>query len=182
MPTKKKTSKTIKSKTSKADTKVKKAVAKRVRAVSSESETPAAPTPQTPELAVPEGRYFLGIGRRKTATCTVRLYQGKGEISVNSKPIEQYFPEPFLVDKIVSPLSLVGKDKSFEITVKVSGGGKNAQAEAIRLGIARALVESDPELRLTLKREGFLSRDARAKERKKYGLKRARKAPQFSKR
>jgi len=151
------------------------------------SKLPTPPVEETKEVKPSlfpkkEGRYTLGVGRRKTSTCLVRLYKGTGEVLVNGKTFEEYFSEPFMMQKILTPLALVGKDKAYDITIKISGGGKNSQAEAVRLGIARALVAEDAELRTTLKHEGFLTRDPRAKERKKYGLKRARKAPQYSKR
>lgn len=131
-----------------------------------------------------EGRlYHFAVGRRKTAHAVVKLFpKGKGEVIVNGKPLEQYFPEPFVSDLVLAPLVLVGKEKEVDCSVRVLGGGRHSQAEAVRHGIARALVGFDQDLRSTLKKAGFLTRDARAKERKKYGLKRARKGPQFSKR
>jgi small subunit ribosomal protein S9 len=126
-------------------------------------------------------KYSYGTGRRKSAIARVRLYPGDGSITVNDKPAAEYFSTS-LLGGLMPVLTSVGKEKAFRISAKVVGGGKAGQADAVRHGIARALVELDPELRTTLKKVGYLSRDPREKERKKYGLKRARKAPQFSKR
>ncbi len=127
--------------------------------------------------------YIYATGKRKSAVARVRLYpNGEGEITVNDKPLEKYFTLMTSVGVIKSPLKLTGLTKNFNITAKIIGGGVSAQAEALRHGISRALLEYNPELRTTLKKAGFLTRDARVKERKKPGLKRARKAPQFSKR
>jgi small subunit ribosomal protein S9 len=126
--------------------------------------------------------YIEAVGRRKTATARVRLYQGTGEIVVNDKPMPEYFGRALDQMILRQPLALVGAENSYNISVHVKGGGEGGQASAVRLGIARALIESDPNLRPALKAAGFLTRDARAKERKKPGLKRARKAPQYTKR
>lgn len=127
--------------------------------------------------------YFYASGKRKTSVARVRMYSGgKGEFTVNEKPAEEYFSLLTSKGIVNSPLKLTGMNKKFDVSVKVDGGGMNSQAEAIRHGVARALLEFDPELRATLKKAGFLTRDARTKERKKPGLKRARRAPQFSKR
>jgi small subunit ribosomal protein S9 len=128
-------------------------------------------------------KYFYGLGRRKEATARVRLYAKKGASVVNEKSVEDYFnlSKP-LCDTVFEPLKLTGNLEKMIVSARVSGGGLSAQAEAIRLGIARALVEEDENLRTTLRKAGFVTRDPREKERKKYGLKRARKAPQFSKR
>jgi len=127
--------------------------------------------------------YHFAVGRRKTASAKIKLFpRGKGEIVVNEKILTDYFKEPNFSATALQPLTALGKEIEFDIKAKVTGGGKHAQAEAVRHGIARALVGFDNELRTTLKKSGFLTRDARAKERKKYGLKRARKGPQFSKR
>ena len=128
------------------------------------------------------GKYNHGIGKRKTSIAQVRIYKGEGKVLINDQPIKDWADYPELAQKITSPLKAVGLEKKFDITILVKGGGKNSQAEAIRHGIARALEDSDSTLRGTLKQLGFLSRDSRIKERKKYGLKRARRAPQFSKR
>lgn len=127
-------------------------------------------------------QYIEAVGRRKTATARVRLYPGTGEVIVNDKPMDVYFGRE--LDRMIlkQPLTLTGTEASFNISVHVRGGGDNGQAAAVRLGIARALCESDANLRPSLKSAGFLTRDARAKERKKPGLKRARKAPQYTKR
>lgn len=121
--------------------------------------------------------YIEAIGRRKTATARVRLYPGTGEIVVNELPVNVYFGRALDQMILRQPLSLTGTESSYNISVRVNGGGDSGQAAAVRLGIARALCESDSNLRPVLKGAGFLTRDARAKERKKAGLKRARKAP-----
>ena len=127
--------------------------------------------------------YYYGTGKRKTAVARVRLYKnGKGELTVNDTEGKKYFPLSKLHATMESPLKLTSLNKKFDITVKVDGGGVVAQAEAIRHGVARALLKYDEALRITLKRAGFLTRDSRVKERKKPGLKKARRAPQFSKR
>ena len=129
-------------------------------------------------------KYFQAVGRRKTATAQVFLYpKGKGEILINKKDFREYFKESFVCQKnVLDPLKVTDNLEKFKIEVLVSGGGKNAQSEAVRLGISRALVMLNPELKPKLKALGFLKRDPRAKERKKFGLKRARRAPQWQKR
>ncbi len=128
-------------------------------------------------------KYYTGIGRRKTSTASIRLFpKGQGQFLINDKKIEAYFPENILKEKIYSPLKLTNLINKVDIIVLTSGGGKTGQAEAIRHGLARALQKFDINLRKTLKVAGFLTRDARIKERKKPGLKRARKAPQWAKR
>jgi small subunit ribosomal protein S9 len=126
--------------------------------------------------------YTEAVGRRKTASARVRLYPGTGEIVVNDKPMEQYFGRA--LDRMIlrQPLAVTGTEATYNISVHVAGGGEGGQAAAVRLGIARALCATDANLRPPLKAAGFLTRDARAKERKKPGLKRARKAPQYTKR
>ena len=121
-------------------------------------------------------------GRRKAAVARVRLRDGTGVVTVNKRPIDDYFPSATHRMIITEPLRLVEKSDIYDVDTTMDGGGISGQAGALRLGIARALVELDPELRLVLKRAGFLTRDAREKESKKYGLKKARKAPQYSKR
>jgi small subunit ribosomal protein S9 len=121
-------------------------------------------------------------GRRKAAVARVRLRPGSGVVTVNRRPIDEYFPSATHRMIITEPLRLVEKAEEFDVDTTMDGGGVSGQAGALRLGIARALAELDPELRVTLKRAGFLTRDAREKESKKYGLKKARKAPQYSKR
>ena len=126
--------------------------------------------------------YTEAVGRRKTASARVRLYPGTGDIVVNDKPVDQYFGRDLDQMILRQPLVLTGTESSFNISVKVRGGGEGGQAAAMRMGLARALVVTDPNLRPVLKAAGLLTRDARAKERKKPGLKRARKAPQYTKR
>jgi small subunit ribosomal protein S9 len=130
-------------------------------------------------------RYIETVGRRKTAVARVRLLpaakSGEGEIIVNKKKYDAYFPLPQLQKKVASPLEKLSL-KGISISVLVKGGGVSAQAEAVRHGIARALVEQNPDTRKKLKKSGYLSRDSRMVERKKYGLKKARRAPQWSKR
>jgi small subunit ribosomal protein S9 len=121
-------------------------------------------------------------GRRKAAVARVRIRPGTGAVTVNGRPIDDYFPSATHRMIITEPLRLVDKDETYDIDATMGGGGVSGQAGALRLGIARALAELDPELRVPLKRAGFLTRDAREKESKKYGLKKARKAPQYSKR
>jgi small subunit ribosomal protein S9 len=123
-----------------------------------------------------------GTGRRKSSTCRVILTEGTGKILVNGRDVNEYMPYPTLVMDLTQPLSTTATTSKFDLTINVSGGGFTGQAGAIRLGIARALIEFNPDYRLLLKKEGLLSRDSRAKERKKYGLKAARRASQFSKR
>jgi len=129
-----------------------------------------------------KGRYFYAIGRRKRAVAQVKLRVGKGEIAINKKEIQKYFSDFILQDIVRQAQICVGRPNGFDLEIKVSGGGTKGQAEAARHGAARALVLFEPNFRKRLKRAGFLKRDPRKKERKKYGLKRARKAPQFSKR
>lgn len=121
-------------------------------------------------------------GRRKEAVARVRLVPGTGTFQLNGRSLEDYFPTRAHRMIVGAPLRTVGKDKDFDVVARIEGGGVNGQAGALRLGIARALIELDPELRPALKAEGYLRRDPREKERRKYGLKKARKAPQYSKR
>lgn len=125
---------------------------------------------------------YWSVGRRKTAIARIKLALGNGDITINDKPLEEYSIKPIQRSKVLAPLALVERQDAFDVSVKVMGGGRMAQLDAIALGIARALIQYDLALRPQLKQAHFLTRDARAKERKKYGLKRARKAPQFSKR
>lgn len=128
-------------------------------------------------------QYFYSAGKRKTAIARVKLFDnGKGDILVNDKKVRDYFPTNLHTENAVAPLRLADALKRFDIVATIKGGGKSAQSDALRHGISRALLLIDPDLRPTLKREGFLRRDARIKERKKPGLKGARRAPQFSKR
>jgi small subunit ribosomal protein S9 len=121
-------------------------------------------------------------GRRKAAVARVRIRPGTGVVTVNKRPIDEYFPSATHRMILTEPLRLVEKDEAYDVDCTLDGGGVSGQAGALRLGIARALAELDPEVRVPLKRAGFLTRDAREKESKKYGLKKARKAPQYSKR
>jgi len=124
----------------------------------------------------------LTTGRRKGAVARVRLSPGDGGFTVNGRQVDDYFPTRVHRMLARGPLTTLGRERDYDVTVTIRGGGIAGQAGAVRLGIARALVEIDPELRTQLKAEGFLTRDAREKERRKYGLKKARKAPQYSKR
>ena len=121
-------------------------------------------------------------GRRKQAVARVRLRNGAGALTVNKRPIEEYFPSASHRMIVTEPLRLTTTEETYDVDATIDGGGIAGQAGALRLGIARALAELDPELRDSLKKAGFLTRDAREKESKKYGLKKARKAPQYSKR
>jgi small subunit ribosomal protein S9 len=121
-------------------------------------------------------------GRRKEAVARVRIRPGTGKITVNKRPIEDYFPSETHRMIVTEPLRLTTLNETYDVDATMDGGGVSGQAGALRLGIARGLVNLDEELRTTLKRAGFLTRDAREKESKKYGLKKARKAPQYSKR
>ena len=147
-------------------------------------ETPLTIVEETADLAgKKKSEYLYGVGRRKTAIAQVRVYKkGDGKISVNNKDVKALFPNVELQDKILSPLKIVGQMDKLAVTVIVQGGGKVAQAEAIRHGISRALLLLNPNFRKPLKKADFLTRDSRKKERKKPGLKRARKAPQWTKR
>jgi len=121
-------------------------------------------------------------GRRKEAVARVRLVPGTGSFDINGRTLDDYFPTRVHRMVAVAPLRLLGREKDFDVIATIRGGGIAGQAGAIRLGIARALLDLDPEVRAQLKAEGYLRRDAREKERRKYGLKKARKAPQYSKR
>ena len=125
---------------------------------------------------------FLGTGRRKSSVARVILTSGKGAFIINGRPFEEYIPSAATRLDVTQPLVLTESEGKYDITVNVFGGGLTGQAGAIRLGITRALLEINPELRAILKPAGLITRDPRAKERKKYGLKKARRAPQFSKR
>ena len=128
-------------------------------------------------------QYYEGIGRRKASTARVRLMNGSGLFVVNEKPLEEYFNREGDVDGIIAPLAAAGENlKVLDITVLVKGGGVTGQRDAIQLGVARALINMNPDYRPTMRQAGFLTRDPRVKERKKPGLKRARKAPTYTKR
>jgi small subunit ribosomal protein S9 len=121
-------------------------------------------------------------GRRKSAVCRARLLEGSGKWEINGRPIEDYFPSATHRMIISEPLKLTNTDGRYDIIARIEGGGISGQAGALRHAISKALAELDPDLRVGLKKAGFLTRDAREKERRKYGLKKARKAPQYSKR
>ena len=127
-------------------------------------------------------QYYEGIGRRKASTARVRLMNGNGEFIVNEKSLEDFFTRPGDAQMILSPLETVGRRNSLDVSVLVQGGGVTGQTDAVQLGIARALLKLDPDLKPVLRKSGFLTRDPREKERKKPGLKRARKAPTYTKR
>ncbi len=129
-----------------------------------------------------EKAQYAGTGKRKTSVARVILRPGDGKTWFNGRTLEEYFPRVIHRTQVLAPLKVAGLEGTFDIRVRVHGGGPSGQAGAVRHGIARALVEADPELRTPLKREGFLARDSRIVERKKAGLHKARKAPQFSKR
>ncbi len=134
------------------------------------------------ELMQKNGHYFYSNGKRKTSVARVRLYEnGKGEIIVNNKSVDDYFFGE-LIGKIKAPLKIANALKLFDVTALIHGGGVSSQADALRHGISKALLQYDPDLRSELKKAGFLTRDSRVKERKKPGLKRARRAPQWAKR
>jgi small subunit ribosomal protein S9 len=156
-------------------------------AVEDEAELPSSERadrmPTLDELGPRTDVYYYGTGRRKTSSAQVRLYPSKEPaIIVNDKPADEYFSRPVDIMLLRRPLRATATEDAFRITVKVKGGGITGQASAVRHGIARALTKANPEFRRTLRREGSLTRDPRMKERKKPGLKRARKAPQYTKR
>ena len=127
-------------------------------------------------------QYYYGTGRRKRSVARVRVIEGSGNIVVNDKDIQDYFERPVLQTIVRQPLAVTGTEGKYDVFVTVNGGGFSGQAGAVRHGLARALVDTDGNNRPVLKKAGYLTRDPRMKERKKYGLKKARKAPQFSKR
>ena len=155
-----------------------------------DSEGPVAYTSETnptPEQRAETGRVAVinpagATGRRKEAVARVRLVPGTGQWTVNGKPLDVYFPNKVHQQHVNEPFVTLELAGQYDIVARLHGGGVSGQAGALRLGIARALIEADPENRAALKKAGFLTRDARVKERKKYGLKKARKAPQYSKR
>lgn len=135
------------------------------------------------ELVAPTGEYIYGLGRRKTSIAKVRLFKkGNGQITVNGRPLSDYFGPIQLQNLITDTLTTVGLLGAVDILAEAQGGGVRGQADAVRLGLSRALIELNPVWRKTLKKLGNLTRDPRAKERKKFGLKKARRAPQWSKR
>ena len=121
-------------------------------------------------------------GRRKESVARVRLYDGTGTLTLNGKPLEKYFPTMAQRMRVLEPLRVAGAEGRYDIIAKLEGGGTTGQADALRLGIARGLIAVDPDLRPELKKAGLLTRDARIVERKKYGLRKARRAPQYTKR
>lgn len=129
------------------------------------------------------GLYYYALGRRKSSTARVRLYKGKGSITINDKPSTEYLESSqYLLHELDKPFNALQEENKFDITVKVSGGGLSGQVQAIRLAISKALVVKDENLRASLRRANLLGRDVREKERKKFGLKGARKQRQFTKR
>ncbi|MBO0805572.1 MAG: 30S ribosomal protein S9 [Nocardiopsaceae bacterium] len=153
-------------------------------------DAPSEYTTETPEVAsaphsgqrqVVTG-HGTGTGRRKEAVARVRIFPGTGQWKINGRPLDAYFPNKVHQQIISEPFVTLGAEGQFDVVARIGGGGTTGQAGALRLGIARALTVIDPENRPALKKTGFLTRDARVKERKKYGLKKARKAPQYSKR
>lgn len=196
MPAKKTTAKSAPKKTTKKPAAKKEAAPKAVKKTSKPSpviEQESAPTVTPPKprskvvakktVELPTGEYFYANGKRKTAIARVRLYKsGSGKIVVNDRSFESYFPVLSDQDRVYAPLRITNSLAAFDISAYVQGGGIQAQAEAIRHGISKALVTFKPEFRSMLKQEMFLRRDSRIKERKKFGLKRARRAPQWSKR
>jgi len=161
--------------------KVKKEIAKKPKAVKKVSTKKVVEKKE--KKAEPKEKFIEAIGRRKTALARVRIFpQGGKEFLINDKPLEKYFPMVLFQEIVLSPLEKMGFKDKFKITVITRGGGLHAQAVAIRHGVARALVLFNPDFRIKLKQTGYLTRDPRARERKKPGLKRARKAPQWKKR
>ena len=155
--------------------------AKREAALTGEAEEEPSAASRAPAKMAGDARY-LATGKRKTSIARVTLLPGSGKVEINKRALEEFFPRPLHQTTALQPLTITGYEGSVDVRVRVHGGGISGQAGAVRHGIARALTEVDPELRGELKRRGFLTRDARAKERKKAGLKKARKRPQFSKR
>lgn len=151
--------------------------AKSVAVVSAPKTTPVAHAPKAAPV-----RYTAGIGRRKTAVARIRLSRGTGKISINEQKVELYFTLPRLANTAQSSLEKLHVAKEYDVTARVFGGGIHAQAEAVRHGIARALVIVNPDFKAQLRGLGFLTRDPRMVERKKYGLRKARRAPQWAKR
>ncbi len=145
--------------------------------------TPSVLPVQATVLSKPKRLYHEAVGRRKTAVARVRISTGgKGNVTVGTKSLIEAFPDAVLRGIIMAPLVSVGQAELLDVSIHISGGGMRGQADAIRLGVARCLLKLNPTFRTALKKEGYLRRDARIKERKKYGLKRARRAPQWQKR
>lgn len=139
-------------------------------------------TVPTEKPTISKGRYVFATGRRKTAVANLRLFSGKGDLLVNKKPLQGYFFHKILQDTATRPFQLTGFSNDFHFTVTVNGGGMNSQAEAVRHALATALASMGQEIRNVMKKNGLLTRDSRKKERKKPGLRRARRAPQWAKR
>lgn len=148
------------------------------------AETKREPTAKkaAPAKSAHSGRYIEAVGRRKTAIARVRIFSGSGKLTVNDADSKSYFVMPGLIATAVSPLTELKLKSEFDVSAHVMGGGIHAQAEAIRLGVARAIVEKDPEWKKRLRALGFLTRDSRMVERKKYGKLKARRSPQWAKR
>ena len=145
--------------------------------------TPAsAAVPRVHKAAAKSGPYVEAVGRRKTAIARVRISAGDGKTTVNGMSSKEYFALPRLVAAAIAPLTNLKIEEKWDVSVKVSGGGIHAQADAIRMGVARCLVKDDPEWKTRLRAYGFMTRDSRMVERKKYGLKKARRSPQWTKR
>jgi small subunit ribosomal protein S9 len=155
--------------------------ARREAALTGEADDEGPAASRAPAKMESDSRY-LATGKRKNAIARVTLLSGSGKIEINGRPLEEFFPRPLHQTTATQPLTITGYETTVDVRARVHGGGVSGQAGALRHGIARALIEVDPELRGELKRRGFLTRDARAKERRKAGLKKARKRPQFSKR
>ena len=162
----------------------KKAVKKTTKVAKKPEEKPVVKVVTKKKVATGGAKeYFYANGKRKTSVARVRLYpKGTGVLTVNNRAGSNYFPTDVQQQIIAAPLKITSNLGVFDIIVRITGGGPMSQTEAVRHGIAKALLEYDPSLRITLKHAGLLTRDSRIKERKKYGLKRARRAPQFSKR
>jgi len=143
---------------------------------------PAAEAKETPKAKKASGKYIFAVGRRKTATAKVKLFDGSGDFIVNDRKLDQYFPYLPWQKNAVAALAATGMEKNYDVAVRVLGGGLSAQSAAVAHGVARALVTKDEGFKKVLRGYGLLTRDPRMKERKKPGLKRARRAPQWSKR
>lgn len=166
-----------------------KKIVKKAKPVSSAKAVPATATKKaikkefkSEPVIEKSGEMSRSVGRRKSASARVRIYRGNGEITVNGMDFKKYFPFFSWQDSVTAPLKAMAKDKDISVSVKVAGGGKKGQADAVRHGIARAMVDWNQDFKKSLKTLGFLTRDSRVKERKKFGLKKARRAPQWSKR
>ena len=147
------------------------------------SETPEiTPTILIEKPVIAKGRYVFATGRRKTAVANIRLFSGSGELIVNKKPLKEYFNYTYYTEEILQPFALTGLGQDFYFTSHINGGGMHSQAGALRHGLATALASLSDEIRRVLKKNGLLTRDDRKKERKKPGLKRARRSPQWAKR